>query len=235
MMNRAPIIILLVLLSCVQCFGQSSFKELQPGRSTRAEVEKVLGPPLNEVSPTLLEYKSDKESEKIFVQYRRDSSVVERIEAVYLEAIDRSAVERSLNLRQPSASQTNARGKLEEYFPTADVVLTYAGAEITGGVSRVGYYSRELFESAAAKVPRTQPNTPDQGGAPGRTQNGASSAGLALPPRPFPQTPGHPFPWTAADAPQLPPAVRLTQTNPRGPRRLRPALILQPPDVRRLP
>jgi hypothetical protein len=68
-------------------------------------------------------------------------------------------------------------------------VLTYGGGDSSGGVSRVGYYSRELFESAVAKVPLTQPDTPMQGGAPGRRQSGDSSAGLSQVPLPFPEIP----------------------------------------------
>lgn len=54
---------------------------------------------------------------------------------------------------QPTASQTNSKGKLEEYFAPANIVLTYASGEADAGISRVGYYSRDLFESVVADVP----------------------------------------------------------------------------------
>jgi hypothetical protein len=130
-------------------------------------VERTFGQPVREISETLFQYKSDKATKKVFVQYGIESAVIERIEATYSEAVERSDMLRALNLPpQPTASQTNSKDRLEEYFATAAVVLTYAGAEITSGVSRVGYYSRELFESAAAKVPRgptaanNNPNNP---------------------------------------------------------------------------
>jgi len=152
--QRISIIILVVLLGCGACFGQSSFMGLTPGKSTRADVEIVLGQPVREVSQTLSEYKSEKESEQIFVQYRRDSSVVERIEAVYAAPIARSTALSSASLpSQASASQVNSRGRFEEYFTAGYVVLTYGSTDISGGVSRVGYYSRELFESAVSKKP----------------------------------------------------------------------------------
>lgn len=142
----------IVLLTSTICMGQSTFKGLEPGRSTRAEVEKILGDPLREVSDALSEYKSDKESERIYVLYRRQSEVVDRIELVYPEPIDRAVVIRSLNL--PSAansSQTNTKGKLEEYFSEKLLVLTYDGADAKR-VSRLGYCSRELFDKVAAKT-----------------------------------------------------------------------------------
>lgn len=88
-----------LLFACATCFGQSSFMGLTPGKSTRAEVERVLGVPKSKSSETLSEYKapSDKKSYvredmlwstaeggllKIYVQYRDRSAaaVIERIE-----------------------------------------------------------------------------------------------------------------------------------------------------------
>lgn len=42
-MSRIPFIILSVLLSCAAGFGQTSYKGLTPGKSTKADVERVLG------------------------------------------------------------------------------------------------------------------------------------------------------------------------------------------------
>lgn len=96
------------------------------------------------------------------------------IEAIYPNTIDRANLLRSLNLpTQPTASQTNTRGKLEEYFATANVVLTYASGDAGTGVSRVGYYSPKLFESAVANVPRTP-----------QSQIGTTAANSPAPERP---------------------------------------------------
>lgn len=83
MKKKISISILFVLLGCTASFGQSSFKGLTPGKSTRAEVERVLGQPVREVSDTLSEYKTQNKTEKVFVQYNPETSVVERIEAIY--------------------------------------------------------------------------------------------------------------------------------------------------------
>jgi tetratricopeptide (TPR) repeat protein len=110
---------------------------------------------VTEISKTFYEYQSDKATEQIFVQYMRDSDIVARVELVYAASLERTDVMRALSLPlQPTASQINSKGNLEEYFSAAGVVVTYASAETTNGVRRIGYYSRELFESAAAKVPR---------------------------------------------------------------------------------
>jgi hypothetical protein len=119
---------------------------LTPGQSTKSDVVKVLGQPVLELSKTLYEYKSDKTTEQIFVQYLPDSDVVARIELVYATTLERIAVMRALSLQpQPNASQINSKGRLEEYFSAARVVLTYVGPETTSSVRRVGFYSKELY------------------------------------------------------------------------------------------
>lgn len=86
--------IILLMLTCVAGLGQTTFKGLTPGKSTRAEVERVMGRPLKNVSETLAEYapielklpnaKVTLNNVKIFVQYRDNSAsgVVERIELI---------------------------------------------------------------------------------------------------------------------------------------------------------
>ena len=43
----------LLLFACATCFGQSTYKGLTPGQSTKTDVERVLGPPVKEHSETL--------------------------------------------------------------------------------------------------------------------------------------------------------------------------------------
>ena len=83
MIHRTSIIILFVLLYCAACFGQSTFMGLTPGKSTRAEAERVLGQPVQRFSATLIEYKPQQEADKIYVQYADGSpdAIVDRIEA----------------------------------------------------------------------------------------------------------------------------------------------------------
>jgi hypothetical protein len=190
-MYRVLTVIVFLLLVSVSGSGQSSFMGITPGVSERADVERALGQPVREVSDTLSEYKTQNETEKIFVQYRSNAPVVERVEAIYPAARDRASLIRALRLpASATASQINSKGKLEEYFATANIVLTYASGEAGEGVSRVGYYSRDLFESAGAKVPRNpqgnrganppvakRPESPEA--APRATQSPAPSTGTS--------------------------------------------------------
>jgi hypothetical protein len=86
MTHRTLSVILFLLLSCVTAYGQTSYKGLTPGQSTRADVERGLGQPIKDVSKTLVEYKSPGAESKLYVQYRDGSpaAVVERIELICL-------------------------------------------------------------------------------------------------------------------------------------------------------
>jgi hypothetical protein len=154
-MKQLSAVIALLLLISAQTFSQSGFKGLTPGKSTKAEVQKTLGQPLRQLSPTLAEYKSGG-AEQIFVQYLSGSDEVARIEATYTNAMERATVLGTVNLPPRSMGwQVNSKNRLEEYFSAACVVLTYVGPEAATGVSRIGYYSRQLFDNASAKLPQS--------------------------------------------------------------------------------
>jgi len=55
------------------CLGQSSYKGLTPGSSTRADVDRVLGQPQKQISPTLAEYGGGRDATKIYVQFADES------------------------------------------------------------------------------------------------------------------------------------------------------------------
>ena len=98
---RVTIISLFLTVACLNCLGQSSFMGFTPGKSTRADVERVLGVPQSKTSETLSEYKAPSDKKKyvredmlwssaegglvkIYVQYRDGSpaAVIVRIELI---------------------------------------------------------------------------------------------------------------------------------------------------------
>ena len=84
-MKKLPACLTLLLFACVTCLGQTSYKGLKPGQSTRADAERVLGRPVRAISGTLLEYKPPVgDVGKLYVQYGDGSpgARVERIELV---------------------------------------------------------------------------------------------------------------------------------------------------------
>jgi hypothetical protein len=160
-------IVFFVLISCMTCFGQTSFQGLTPGESTRNDVEQELGQPVRTISATVFEYSPPPGIARVEVAYNAGSSLVERFEVYFLKPVfSRTALFNKLSLPpQADAKKTNAEGKLVEYFGGSSLLaLTYASADPGSGISHIGYYSRELFERVTG-IPSgaTQPSNPVRG------------------------------------------------------------------------
>ena len=143
--------ITLVMFMCAASFGQSVYKGLKPGQSTRSDVERALGQPVRQISERLFEY--SKEGKQVYVQYSKESPTAIRIQLVYPTPATRSDVLSSERLPQVADTRrTNKKGALEEYFGNPKyIVLTYTDNS-PNQVSQVGYYSRQLFESAIPEL-----------------------------------------------------------------------------------
>jgi hypothetical protein len=161
MLNRTLIIIVFVFFSCVICLGQMMYYKLKPGESTKRQVEQFLGQPLKKVSETLFEYnkpRNERENYQLFVQYEKDTAIVEQIALVFREPQNREAILSEYVSRgvyfapvKPEDTIVNAKGRLEEYFRRG-LVLTHEADSPTSSVIRQAYYSDKLF-SAALKRP----------------------------------------------------------------------------------
>lgn len=137
--------------------AQSNWRGIQPGTSTRAQVERITGAPVQALTDTLAEYKGTQPDERVFVQYRA-GGVVDRVEILMAAPVERAAAQREFGLAAvPEVSKKNSRGKTEEYYGSAMVVLTLGDA----GVERRAYYSRELFEASGGKTGGTTAITGD--------------------------------------------------------------------------
>jgi len=152
-------VMLLILLTAVVSSAQTSYKGLTPGKSTRSEVERVLGRPVKEHSKTLIEYGPQPLTGRIYVQYRTDSAVVERIELVCrLENSTCADFTRSLSLRLPEQSETGTLADTKWtmlYGPPHFIVMSGDAAGMTGdsdATSRMAFYSRELYQAQFVRV-----------------------------------------------------------------------------------
>jgi hypothetical protein len=152
-----------LLFSCATCFGETSYKGLTPGESTRADAERVLGPPTQAVSKTLVEHKSPEGIGKLYVQYRDDSptSLVERVELTcQLNDQCRSMMNKFGDLTKSVLPDALARFPFPRPNATDSAKwLTYYGGprfiaytNLPTDEVRVAFYSKALYEST---VPRT--------------------------------------------------------------------------------
>jgi len=130
----------------------STYMGIQPGKSTRSDVEKAFGAPVNS-SGQLVEYRVPGGSGQIFVEYREDN-VVERLERRFAKPISRAALIRSLELPATAdESGKNKEGNLVEYFgDIKTLAFVFASPDAAGGVISIGYYSMELYARSLDKA-----------------------------------------------------------------------------------
>ena len=171
-MNRTALIICL-LLSCAPCFGQSTFEGLTPGRSTRADVERVLGRPVKKATATLAEYTPRWNADKLFVQYGDETpaGVVERIELTCTEApgavnadinsgcnrlhftvLEKYSVNVYMSDAQKKASAGSSGTTKEIYYFGQPRFMVFTEPFVNGSGRmeiRWAFYSKELFEAAS--------------------------------------------------------------------------------------
>jgi hypothetical protein len=170
-MMRTTLAGLLVLLTSVVCAGQTPIHGLVAGQSVRTDVERVAGKPVVVHTQTLVEYQPyafdpktwQSNISKMYVQYRVDSPIVERIELLMAQPIKKTDTLKSLEASTTAARQPNmpdqpaTRGKngtrLVEYFGAPYfIVLTFEGPDENSGVSRTARYSKLLFDSTVSSL-----------------------------------------------------------------------------------
>ncbi len=206
-----------VILFCsVAILGQAqvAYRNLQPGRSSRTDVERVLGGMVRQVSPTLAEYgPPSAEVKKIYVQYRAEKQIVERIEVLLVRPAARDALLQQLHLKSPASSSRDSNGRLIEYFGPAEcIALTYEGPSTAAGISRVGFYSPTLFSASSGLPVATTPTSPPSL-APPATPSDAGSTPIT--------------PSTTTPPSKAPPSLRGPHTSPETA-----AALANPVDVR---
>ena len=175
-MRTTLLIVLLTLGPAIWSSGQSTFRGLTPGRSTRPELEREIGHPVKALSATLFEYKEPEDLgrpmgvDKIFVQYRDESpsAVIERIEVLCdypgrpqnrpdgCYGINERLKERGLKGRLYAhivEEEKSGLTRMTNYYgPPALSVHTDRKDGERPIQSRLGLYSAELFD---ATVPRS--------------------------------------------------------------------------------
>lgn len=151
--RRSRSLLLLGLLLAAEPAGAvSTYKGVQPGKTTRAEVEKIFGQPRRALSGTLFEYALTDGPGELLVEYR-EAGVVNRLERQFPRAISRAALRQALELPEAAEATATRDGKLVEYFgDIKTLALSYTAADTTSGVISLGYHSMESFAKLVDKA-----------------------------------------------------------------------------------
>jgi hypothetical protein len=184
----------------------TAYLGLEPGWARQADVLKVLGEPVFKVGDVLQEHKPQDGTGPIYIEYRLNEDVVDRIEVKLVGPAGRAAVIEAMKLpQQVAASKVGSGGSRVEYYGEgASITLGYAGADAGSGVVSIGYNSDRLFDAEVARA--TPAGGSGAGGSGGGTPPSDPGAGGGLATPPAPPTTGTP--------PPSPPPVTLTGTVP---------------------
>src|SRR5205807_6716402 len=113
---------------------------------TRTDAERVFGRPVKNVSETLVEYRAQPLTSKVYVQYRKDSQVVERIEV--LCKLEKSRCSDFLaQLHLPMTDNDWEATSGEDFRTAKNYYRAPYYVVITGSLDswqRTAFYSREL-------------------------------------------------------------------------------------------
>jgi hypothetical protein len=152
-MKKLLLSLCFILQSCTICIGQSSFQEITPGTSTRDQVNRILGTPLNTDNTIIADHTPPAGLSKLEVVYSRDPNVVNQINIYFPKPISRQALIQKLKLpQQADFMKTGENGMLHEFFGgPAFLFLIYQSAETDSGVTLMVYNSKETFEGILKK------------------------------------------------------------------------------------
>ncbi len=152
----------LILAIAHGSYAETAYKSVEPGRTNRTEAEEVLGNPLKEISDTLVEYGSKSGGPKVYVQYHKGTSIVDRLELLLSDTVTRSDMIASMKLPEKASASGSTKTMRIEYFGNPYFIALIYSASDSSKIRSVGYYSRESFDRAVeifAKNPETDSAT----------------------------------------------------------------------------
>jgi len=190
---RVAVTWIVLMFFCSSLLAQAKFNgQIQPGLSTRSDVEKALGAPVKQDNAALFDYKPLQGAKSLQIGYRADG-VVFLIRAEFTQPYSRDVMRQALRLPEKSQGTRTSQGILAEYFGApAYIVLGYASTSPASGVTILVYCSADEFQKIAPPsggvqpqpmAPSPAPSIPPTLNTPGpqnQTQPSSPAAGVPL-------------------------------------------------------
>ena len=148
----------ITLLMSAPLAAVTKWKAIEPGRSTRQDVDTSLGQPERNLSGSIFVYAAQQGTGRVLVDYR-STGVVNSVQVELLQPVARAALVKSFQLEQfTPLKKPELDGTLAEYFGSnASLVFFYGAADDASGVSRIGFFSRELFDQVTGPLTASTP------------------------------------------------------------------------------
>ena len=142
---------LVVVISAVAVNATSILNGIEPGVGTRAQAEKVFGPPIESITSTRFAYVPTEGTSGIEIEYTA-AQMVDRIDLTFAPGLPREIVVSGLNLPADAAGSEIKQGRFVEYYAGSRTLVLTHEAGPSSPVSRVSYCSRTMFDALTAAV-----------------------------------------------------------------------------------
>lgn len=121
-------------------FG-ASFLELQPGSSTKSDVDRKLGAPIKEIIKGVqYDYPPQMDAARLSVTFYRETKIIKSID-IYSEApYTKSEYQKWYQLGNPPTSKHDQKGHLIEFYSAKGIALYFAGPNDTSIVKSISHY-----------------------------------------------------------------------------------------------
>ena len=154
-------VMVLLLLFSLQTALAGTFMNLEPGVSTKVDVDRVLGRPTRVVvAEERYEYeKKETQTRRIMVTYYPNNKVIEHIDIHPLDSNTKGKYKSWLNLKQPQKKSKDANGNYIEYYMKKGVALYCDGPDDTATVRYFSHFdpaSLSPGKTAPAKTPKAE-------------------------------------------------------------------------------
>lgn len=129
-------VLLWFFLFSLQAALAGTFMNLEPGVSTKADVDRVMGKPTKIFSEgERYDYeKKETQTQRISVKYYSKRMVVQRIDIYPLKSNTKTQYKSWFELKEPQKKSFDSDGNLVEYYTAEGIALNYDGPDDTAGV-----------------------------------------------------------------------------------------------------
>jgi tetratricopeptide (TPR) repeat protein len=150
--GRLIIVLFLVIGLVLPALG-AEYKGLKPGVSTKADADRVLGAPIREITKGVrYDYPvADEDALRVSISFAPGSLVIKTIDLYQADLYDKAQYRKWFNLEDPAKSETDAQGRLVEYYPAQGIALHFLGEDPSSPVEYFSHFDpRRLGGGASA-------------------------------------------------------------------------------------
>ena len=161
----AGIVTTLLLLTAVSlCFGQA-YTDLEPGVSTKRDVDKLLGRPVKElVRAVKYEYAPLQDDVlRVLVEFHGNGQVVKTIEIYPRDSYYKGQYLVWFELERPDKSMKDKNDRLVEYYTSDGVAFHYSGPDDSSVIEFFSYFDRSSNGSRSQAGPVNVPSADGTG------------------------------------------------------------------------